>query len=436
VPIAADDDGMAASGARGAAGLDAALTPGGLRTLFQPIVDLETFDVIGYEALSRGPAGTRLEQPVALFAEARARGRLADLDAACRRQAFRSARRSGRLAPLTLFVNIEPEVLDSAPLDDLLAIARGERGQLRVVFEITERALAARPAELLRTVAAIRAHGWAVALDDVGADPASLAFMSLLRPEVVKLDLRLIHERPTPEAAAIMHAVNAYAERSGALVLAEGIETPEHLDTARAFGARFGQGWLFGRPSDAPGVLPRAGVDLPARERGPVPTVSPFGCLAPGSPLRRSGKRLLIELSKQLEEQACTHGRSAILAAAFQEARFFTTKTAARYARLVEQTAFVCAIGEGLPVEPIPGLRGAHLDRDDPVRAEWDVVVITPHFAAALLARDLGDAGHDLDRTFEYALTYDRATVIRAASALLDRVAPAVPLAADLRPAA
>ena len=58
------------------------------------------------------------------------------------------------------------------------------------------------------------------------------------------------------------------------------------------------------------------------------------------------------------------------------------------------------------------------------MRGEWDVVVLSPHFSAALLARDLGDDGPDLDRTFEYALTYDRDTVVRAAHALLSRVAP------------
>ncbi|WP_324277619.1 diguanylate cyclase domain-containing protein [Blastococcus brunescens] len=58
------------------------------------------------------------------------------------------------------------------------------------------------------------------------------------------------------------------------------------------------------------------------------------------------------------------------------------------------------------------------------MRGEWDVVVLSPHFSAALLARDLGDDGPDLDRGFEYALTYDRDTVVRAAHALLTRVAP------------
>ena len=224
-----------------------------------------------------------------------------------------------------------------------------------------------------------------------------------------------------------MHAVNAYAEHSGALLLAEGIETPEHLRKALALGARYGQGWLFGRPSVA---LPEPLVvidDPMPRKRQPPGAVSPFACLPEHTEVRRADKRLLIELSKRLEEHACMDGDAAILAAAFQDARFFTAKTAVRYRRLVQKTAFVCALGAGLPLEPVPGLRGARLDRDDPVRGEWDIVVVTPHFAAALLARDLGDSGADLDRTFEYALTYDRAVVTRAACALLERVAPALP---------
>jgi len=116
--------------------------------------------------------------------------------------------------------------------------------------------------------------------------------------------------------------------------------------------------------------------------------------------------------------------------------RHFTPSTTQRYRDLVERTGFVCALGEGMETEPIPGVRGAELLPDDPVRGEWDVVVLGPHFSAALLARDLGDDGPDLERTFEYALTYDRATVVRAAHALLSRVAPrvgAVPPAVEVR---
>jgi DICT domain-containing protein len=265
-----------------------------------------------------------------------------------------------------------------------------------------------------------------VALDDVGADPTSLAFMSLLRPEVVKLDLRLVQQRPTGEIASIMHSVNAYTEASGALLLAEGIETPEHLAAARGLGARFAQGWLFGRPSTESSPLPVGDADLPSVPAELSTDRSPFSCLPPGTPVRRAGKRLLIELSKRLEREALAQGRTAILTAAFQEARHFTPLTASRYQQLGAEIAFVCALGEGLPPQPIPGVRGAELSRQDIVIGEWDVIVIAPHFSAALLARDLGDSGPDLDRTFEYALTYRRDTCVRAASALLSRVVPAV----------
>ncbi|WP_298992848.1 diguanylate cyclase domain-containing protein [uncultured Pseudokineococcus sp.] len=405
--------------------MEVVLDTGLVRSVFQPIVDLDSGRVVAYEALARGPRGSDLERPDHLFAAARAQGLLAELDAACREAAFRGALEQQLLAPLTLFVNVEPEVLDSAPLDDLLAIAAGAPGDLRVVVEITERALAHRPAELLRTVDRVREIGWGIALDDVGADAMSLAFMPLLRPDVVKLDLRLVQERPGPAVAQIMNAVNAYAESSGAVVLAEGIEDERHLRVGRALGARLGQGWLFGRPGPGPApafevgelvLPPRAGVDLAA--------TSPFALLQAHHELRRSPKALLIELSKQLEREALRLGETAVVASTFQEAKHFTPATAARYRDLVERTGFVCALGEGLPAEPIAGLRGATLAADDAVRGEWDVVVLGPHFSAALLARDLGDTGPDAQRMFEYALTYERATVVDAARCLLSRVAP------------
>ncbi|WP_448614873.1 diguanylate cyclase domain-containing protein [Modestobacter sp. URMC 112] len=402
------------------------LRSGGVRSHFQPIVEIDTGRVVAYEALARGPEGP-LRTPDALFAAARGAGLLAELDAACRAAAFRGAVEQGLLAPLTVFVNVEPEVLDDAPLAALARSVAEVPGDLRVVLEITERALAARPAELLRTVERVREYGWSIALDDVGADSLSLAFMPLLRPDVVKLDLRLVQERPGPAIAEIMNAVNAYAEASGAVVLAEGIEDAAHLRMARALGATLGQGWLFGRPAPGPAAGARVAalpLPVPSPVRPGDDEISPFQCLPAGVPLRRSPKALLIELSKQLERQAMRLGDTCVVAATFQEARHFTPATTLRYRDLVSRVGFVCALGEDLPVEPLPGLRGADLRPDDPVRGEWDVVVLSPHFSAALLARDLHEDGPDLDRTFEFALTYDRDTVVRAARALLGRVAP------------
>lgn len=399
------------------------IAAGALRSVLQPIVDLASGAVVGYEALARGPVGP-LERPDALFARARAEGLLAELDAACRRNALAAASRQGIVRPLAIFVNVEPEVVDAAPLDELLTISEQTPRGLRVVVEMTERSLAARPAELLRTVQQIRRAGWEIAIDDVGADPASLAFMPLLRPDVVKLDLSLVQRRPSADIAQIMNAVNAYAEHTGAQVLAEGIETPEHVLMAQALGAQLGQGWHYGRPAEhRDRSVPMGSL----RSTGAPPaqlTGSPFDCLPVDAEPRIAPKRLLIELSKQLEREALRIGDTCIVAATFQYARHFTPDTRRRYHLLAEQTAFVCALGAGLTTEPLPGLRGASLDADDPILGEWSITVVAPHFAVALLARDLHDEGPDDDRRFEYSITYQRDAVVRATNVLLSRVIP------------
>ena len=69
-------------------------------------------------------------------------------------------------------------------------------------------------------------------------------------------------------------------------------------------------------------------------------------------------------------------------------------------------------------------MRGACLAEDDPLRGEWNVIVIGPHQAAALVARDLGDTGAEPERRFDFAVTHDRALVIEAARTLLQWLTP------------
>ena len=395
-----------------------------VRSVFQPIVDLTTSAVVGYEALARGPAG-EWESPDRLFAAAAEQGQLGVQDAACRRAAFTAAQMHRLTPPLTVFVNVEPAALAAKVSPAGFAVDQQTAHGLRVVVEFTERALGANPADLLRSVDRVRALGWGVALDDVGAEPLSLAFMSLLRPDVVKLDLRLVHDHPGQQVAQIMHAVNAYAERSGATILAEGIETHRHLEMARALGATLGQGWLFGHPTDHPNPA-GPGPGLPPSTRSHQPgsrPVSPFGCLPADVPLRRAPKSLLIEVSKHLEREALRLGPTALVAATFKDAVNVTPATAASYSQLADRAGFVAILGRDLAPGQVPiGVRGVSLDHDDPVSAEWDVVVLDPHFAVALLARDLGDTGPDPDRTFEFALTYHRPTVEDAAHTLITRI--------------
>ncbi len=409
--------------------LERLLAERAVRTVFQPLVSLDSGQVLGYEALSRGPAGSALERPDLLFAAAHRAHRLRDLDIACRTAALTAARSAGLTEPYRLFINAEPEALDGWRPNP-----EHEHMPLTVVLELTERALTSQPAQLLQTVARVRALGWGIALDDVGADPASLALLPLVQPDVIKLDLALIQNRPSAHIAAVVNAVHAEAERSGTVVLAEGIETAEHLRTARAFGATVGQGWYFGRPGPLPTPLPTfaAAAPLPVvPRRAGTDDPSPFDLAAADRPVRDADKRLLIEISKHLETMAYAAGDSAIVLAAFQDATFFTPATRRRYTGLVRSCSFVAALGQGMAAEPLPGLRGAVITPGDPLLGEWDIAVLGPHFAACLVARDLGDTGPDLTRRFEFILSHDRELTIRVAASLMSRVWPE-PRTADL----
>jgi EAL domain-containing protein (putative c-di-GMP-specific phosphodiesterase class I) len=396
----------------------------GVRSAYQPLVDLYSGETVGYEALARGPRGSRLERPDLLFEAARVAGLEREVEWECQRAALQGGIDVGLASGQALFVNVEPRLLRADQPAHITALLDEALARFSVFAEFTERSLTDRPAEVLAAVQRLRERGVGIALDDVGADPRSLALMPFLAPEVIKLDLRLVQDNPSRQVAEIVHAVSAEAERTGALVLAEGIETEQHRQTALALGARYGQGWSFGRPGElrpAGGAIESA-ISRPRRSP-PTAHASPFEAVAAFRPVRRATKRLMLSLSMQIEAQASSLGSSAVVLSAFQEAEYFTAKTAARYSRLSQRAALAGALGVGLFEQPAPGVRGVAIEHADPLRGEWDVTVIAPHFAMAFVARELGDTGPDMDRRFDFATTYDRDLAIAAARALMSRVA-------------
>jgi EAL domain-containing protein (putative c-di-GMP-specific phosphodiesterase class I) len=410
--------------------LDRILADEAIVSVYQPIVELATGEIVAYEALARGPIDSPLHMPGDLFGTAARTGRLAQLDWACRASAIRGALGTALRRPTALFVNVEPVASAARMPDHYAEIVQGAQNELNVVYEFTERALTERPGEVLGAVRDLRKLGVSIALDDVGVDPRSLALMPFLRPEIVKLDLSVVQGEASSDMARTMHAVNAHAERSGALILAEGIETQQHLDRARALGATYGQGWFFGRPGPAP-THRVIGATLPQLTRGAARPAeadhdTPFQRVqAAGGTSRIAQKQLLLALSKQLELHARELGPEAVVIASLQHVRQFTPATRARYRDLSEITAFVGVLGEGLSDVPDGGVRGGSLHPGEPLRQEWNVCVVSPHFAAGLVARDLGDdPSDDLGRRFEYCLTYDRDMVVRASRLMMARIAP------------
>jgi EAL domain-containing protein (putative c-di-GMP-specific phosphodiesterase class I) len=391
-----------------------------LHPAFQPIIDLTNGDVVAHEALARWPniAGA---SPDVVFAAARANGRTHELDWACRLAALDAALAAGLGRNQVLFVNVEPEALGAPAPARAERIVAAAQTDLRVMIELTERSLARHPAELLRVVDWARDNGWGIALDDVGAEPASLALLPFVAPDVIKLDITLVTQRPTSDQAAIMAAVMAHSERTGATVLAEGVETQAHLDQALALGATLGQGWFFGRPG------PLTKLPAPRREiefaRPPdVASGTPFALVSDSGRLRTGRKGLLLDLCLHIECEGINVSPAPVVLAAFQTEQRFTPATARRYAELALRCPLVGALGVDLTAGSAPGVLGNSLSPTDPLAEEWTVTVIGPHYAAALIARDLGDSGPDHERRFQFAVTHDRDVVLGAARALMSRI--------------
>jgi EAL domain-containing protein (putative c-di-GMP-specific phosphodiesterase class I) len=233
------------------------LRHGSARTLFQPIVDLQTRATMGYEALGRGTHDKLSPSPVQLFSVAAQFNMAAELSRLLRRLAVQEAE---QLPPGSrLFLNLHPaELKGGAFIESLTGIVAALGGKRQVVLEFHEEAVADTVA-MRRLSQQLHALGIGLAYDDFGAGHARLGELADVPPDFIKLDKSLIHG--IAQAAGRQELVRALTRVStdlGIRLIAEGIETAEEAEACLALGCHFGQGYLLGRPEPLarPVVLP------------------------------------------------------------------------------------------------------------------------------------------------------------------------------------
>lgn len=234
--------------------LDDILRDDRLHAVFQPIAGSAELDIVGYEGLIRGPAGSALETPAALFAAARAAGREADLERACLRTV--GARFAALGLPGKLFANASAATL-LAPGRARCALARELAGLAipggRVAIELTEEQAVGDYGRLRRIARRLGRHGFTLAIDDLGAGYASLRLWLELRPAWVKIDMVFVRDIDRdPVKRAFLAAIRDIAHACGTRVIAEGIETAAELAAVRAIGIDYVQGYYLARPSCVP----------------------------------------------------------------------------------------------------------------------------------------------------------------------------------------
>ena len=219
-------------------------------SVYEPIVEVSSRTVFGYEALARGPDGTELHSPATLFALADEHDLVFQLDCLCRQSGLDGARDLPGGAKL--FLNVRPSTIhDPNFRAEALerTLQRCELSPSDVVFEISEQESIAN-FDIFREVRDYYGKlGFQIALDDVGAGYASLEAVMEIRPEFIKVDRAFCAKiDEDPGRQHLLRALQSLADRIGARIIGEGLDTIEELQTLGRIGIHFGQGWLFGKP--------------------------------------------------------------------------------------------------------------------------------------------------------------------------------------------
>ena len=215
---------------------------------YQPIVDCGHSGLYGYEALVRCSPGN-LASPPALLAAAESLGKLMDLSRQIRGQvAANLATLPAALSTTKFFVNLHAQDLLDPQLFNPEAPLSAHAN--RIVLEITERTPLEEVPDVLQRIARLRALGYRIALDDLGAGYAGLSTFAQLEPEVVKLDMALVRQVENSRTKRhIIASMVQLCEKLNIHVIAEGIETIAERDVLLALGCQLLQGYYFGRPN-------------------------------------------------------------------------------------------------------------------------------------------------------------------------------------------
>ena len=225
--------------------------------VYQPIVNMRTGSVEGYEALARFGVEPQ-RTPDVWFNCAQQVGLGTELEV----KAVRSALASLPQLPASTFlsVNVSAATLVSPALHNVLAGVPGDR----VVIEVTEHEFVEDYEAINDTVYGLRARGFRLAVDDAGSGCAGLGHIVSLAPDVIKLDGTITGDiERDAHAQEMVSAVVVLARYWGSTVVAEGIENTAQLDTLRRIGVDRGQGYLLGRPAPLPDAVSACSAPRP-----------------------------------------------------------------------------------------------------------------------------------------------------------------------------
>jgi EAL domain-containing protein (putative c-di-GMP-specific phosphodiesterase class I) len=222
-----------------------------ITTVFQPIVDLQTGELHGFEALSRGPAGTQQYSPINLFEIAADTDLVFELDRHCRRRALQTSR--DLPPPHRLFINVVPASMYDPDFQGASLIRLLEGLGLspgRIALEVSERYAIKNYTLFVEALETFRQLGFSIAVDDIGAGHSGLENIAHLQPRYLKFDMQLVRDiDKNPIKLEMARALKTFADKMDSQIIAEGIEREEERQVCMELGLHYGQGFLLARPA-------------------------------------------------------------------------------------------------------------------------------------------------------------------------------------------
>jgi len=221
-----------------------------LNTLYQPIVSLSSGEILGWEALTRGPENSYFTRPDIIFKFAEELGLLFAMEKVCREKALSSI---GELGPeQKLFLNVHPRTMSDPNF------VKGETLQIlhnhglvprNIVFEITERHSIKDFISFKQIIENYRSQGYRIAIDDVGAGFSGLQTIAEIRPDFIKIDMSLVRNIDSNlSRQSVVAALKSLAENINCKIIAEGIESQNELNALLLKGVHYAQGYYLARP--------------------------------------------------------------------------------------------------------------------------------------------------------------------------------------------
>ncbi|GIH80740.1 EAL domain-containing protein [Planobispora longispora] len=372
---------------------------------FQPVLDVVHNQVVGFEALSRGPQNSPLRAPDRLFSAARAVGRAGELDWICRAEAFRQMLARRFPGAVSLFVNVASDSLIVECPEDLLPTVWEATRELRVLVELSGDAMGRYPRQVLETVRRARAARWGVSIGDIEFSEAGMAMLPVLEPDVVKLDHHLLTYGRAYAGQAVAAALGE-VQHTGATLLVENVEDQSGFMMGRSLGGNYQRGYFHGRPGALPDSLSMPKAPIRLREVSGDDDVS-FWDLAVQSGAHVSSGLAWDEVNTITLTMAGPLAQSPVppvVGFLMPENHSWNTELAVVYRILLARCPLTLVLGSDVAQHSNWRVRGANLPDDHPLLTHGFLIALSSTSALVVMARRQ-DADRDM---WEVAISESR----------------------------